>query len=116
MTYDYANRKGYEGLGYSLISLIPLGGFLYFYKLPKRRNVSKEGFRQIYRPKEIFAKFIIYAQIVFVAVIVIVPIIYIFEWHFLIWNQIFHQKYGQTNLTLTHLYIYGMKLNLPLGG
>ena len=78
MTYDYANRKGYEGLGYSLISLIPLGGFLYFYKLPKRRNVSKEGFRQIYRPKEIFAKFIIYAQIVFVAVIVIVPIIYIF--------------------------------------
>ena len=78
MTADYAAKKGYEGLVYSLIALIPIGGFVYFYFQPKRRNISKSGIKQVYKPSEIFAKFIIYSQIVLVAIIVIIPIIYIF--------------------------------------
>ncbi len=77
-TADYASKKGYEGVGYSLIALIPIGGFIYFWRKTKRRNISKSGFKQVYRPQEIAAKFIIYAQIVAVTVIVLVPIIYIF--------------------------------------
>jgi len=78
MTADYAAKKGYEDLVYSLISLIPIGGFVYFYFQPKRRNISKSGIKQVYKPGEIFAKFTIYSQIVIVAIIVIIPIIYIF--------------------------------------
>jgi arabinogalactan oligomer/maltooligosaccharide transport system permease protein len=78
LTADYASKKGYEGIVASLISLIPIGGWLYFYKQPKRRNVSKSGIKSVYKPSEIFAKLVIYAQIVFTAIIVIVPIVYIF--------------------------------------
>ncbi|HQC30274.1 MAG TPA: sugar ABC transporter permease [Acholeplasmataceae bacterium] len=78
MTADYASKKGYEGIVASLISLIPIGGWLYFYKQPKRRNISKSGIRSVYKPSEVFAKLAIYGQIVLTAVIVIVPIIYIF--------------------------------------
>jgi len=78
ITADYASKKGYEGLLPSLISLIPIGGWIYFYKLPKRRNVSPSGIKAIYKPSEIIAKLLIYAQIVLTAIIVIVPIVYIF--------------------------------------
>ncbi|MGI6787098.1 MAG: ABC transporter permease subunit [Acholeplasmataceae bacterium] len=78
MTADYASKKGYEGLIPSLISLIPIGGWFYFYKKPKRRNISKSGIKQVYKPSEVFAKLLIYAEIVIIATVVIVPIIYIF--------------------------------------
>ncbi len=78
ITSDYADKKGYTGLVVDLISLIPIGGWYYFYKKEKRRNVSKEGFKQIYHPKEIIGKILTYSQIVIISVIVIVPIIYIF--------------------------------------
>lgn len=78
MTADYAAKKGYEGLRASLIALIPIGGWLYFYNQPKRRNISASGIKQVYKPQEIFAKVVIYGQIVIISFIVIVPIIYIF--------------------------------------
>ncbi len=78
VTSDYADKKGYTGLIVDLIALIPIGGWYYFYKRENRRNVSKEGFKQIYHPKEIVGKFLTYAQIVIISVVVIVPIIYIF--------------------------------------
>lgn len=78
MTADYASKKGYEGLIYSLIAIIPIGGWYYFYRKPKRRNISQAGIKHVYRPQEVLAKVVIYGQIVLISVIVLIPIIYIF--------------------------------------
>lgn len=76
--YDYAIKKGYEGIQWGLLALVPIVGLVYFIKAEKRRNTSKAGFKALYKPGELFAKFLIFAELVIISVIVLIPVIYIF--------------------------------------
>jgi arabinogalactan oligomer / maltooligosaccharide transport system permease protein len=75
---EYARKKGYEGIKPGLVGLIPIYGFYYYKNQPKRRNVSKEAFREIFKVSNVLSRIFVYAEITLVAVIVIVPVIYIF--------------------------------------
>lgn len=75
---DYGRLKGYEGLKYDLISLIPIYGFIYLKRKEALRNTTKSSFRKIVSFKNIFSRFLIYAELTFMATIVILPVIYIF--------------------------------------
>ena len=78
LVVNYASKKGYEGIKPGLVGLIPIYGFIYYNYQPKRRNVSKQAIREVFKFSNILQKVFIYAQITLVAVIVIVPVIYIF--------------------------------------
>ena len=78
LVVDYASKKGYEGIKPGLIGLIPVYGFIYYNYQPKRRNVSKQAIREVFKFSSIIQKVFVYAQITLVAVVVIVPVIYIF--------------------------------------
>lgn len=78
LVVDYASKKGYEGIKPGLVGLIPVYGFFYYNYQPKRRNVSKQALREVFKFSSILQKIFVYAQITLVAVIVIVPVIYIF--------------------------------------
>ncbi len=75
---DYASKKGYEGVKVGLIGLIPIYGFIYYKNLPKRRNVSDQTLREVFRPGHMLSRIFIYGEITLIAVIVIVPVVYIF--------------------------------------
>jgi len=75
---EYARRRGYEGVIPGLIALIPVYGFFHFKRLPKRRNVSDSGLKDVFAWHHMFQRILLYMQIVFVAIIVIVPVVYIF--------------------------------------
>jgi arabinogalactan oligomer / maltooligosaccharide transport system permease protein len=75
---EYASKKGYEGIKPGLMGLIPVYGFYYYKKIPKRRNATKESMRDIFKFSSMLSRLLIYAEITFVAVIVIVPVVYIF--------------------------------------
>ena len=75
---DYASKKGYEGTKVGLIGLIPIYGYIYYKKLPKRRNVSNITLREVFRPGNILSRLVVYTQITLVAILVIVPVVYIF--------------------------------------
>ncbi len=78
LAVDYASKKGYVGIKPGLIGLIPVYGFIYFRNQPKRRNVSKQAIREVFKFSNIIQKIFVYGQITLVAVVVIVPVIYIF--------------------------------------
>jgi len=78
LVVDYASKKGYEGIKPGLVGLIPVYGFIYYNYQPKRRNVSKQAIREVFKISSILQKIIVYGQITLVAVVVIVPVIYIF--------------------------------------
>lgn len=75
---DYARKKGYEGTFVGLIGLIPIYGFIHFMRKEKRRNVSKQGLRNVFSPKNFLGRALVYGEIALVAIIVIVPVVYIF--------------------------------------
>lgn len=75
---EYARKKGYEGIKPGLMGLIPIEGFIYYKNQPMRRNVSKQAFREIFKPSNMLSRLFVYSEITLVAVIVIVPVIYIF--------------------------------------
>jgi arabinogalactan oligomer / maltooligosaccharide transport system permease protein len=75
---EYADKKGYVGIKPGIIGLFPLIGFIYYMKRPKRRNVSRHGLIQVFKPSKMFGRILIYTEIVLIAIIVIVPIVYIF--------------------------------------
>jgi arabinogalactan oligomer/maltooligosaccharide transport system permease protein len=75
---EYARRKGYEGVKVGLISLVPILSYFYYKKLPKKRNVSNQGLKDVFRWNHMIQRIMLYLQIIFVAIIVIVPVIYIF--------------------------------------
>ena len=75
---DYASKKGYEGVKVGLMGLIPVYGFIYYKRLPKRRNVSSLTLKEVFRPSSMLSRFFIYGEITLVAIIVIVPVVYIF--------------------------------------
>lgn len=74
---DYASKKGYEGTQVGLIGLIPVYGFIYYKRLPKRRNVSNIALREVFRPGNILSRLVVYTEITLVAIIVIIPVVYI---------------------------------------
>ncbi len=75
---EYARKKGYEGILPGVLGLIPIVGLLiYMFYFPKRRNVSKQGLRDVFRLKHMIGRILIYGEIALVAVIVIVPVVYI---------------------------------------
>ncbi|MCR3906715.1 MAG: ABC transporter permease subunit [Tenericutes bacterium] len=75
---EYASKKGYEGIKPGLMGLMPVYGFYYYKKLPKRRNATKESIRDIFKFSSMLSRLLIYAEITLIAVIVIVPVVYIF--------------------------------------
>lgn len=75
---EYARRKGYEGIKPGLVGLIPGFGFFYYKRLPKKRNVSDYGLKDVFAWHHMFQRILLYAQIIFVAVLVIIPVVYIF--------------------------------------
>ena len=75
---DYARKKGYEGTMVGLIGLIPVYGFIHYRNLKKKRNVSKQGLKEVFSLSNFIQRILIYGEITLVAIIVIVPVIYIF--------------------------------------
>lgn len=75
---DYARKKGYEGVKVGLIGLIPVYGFYYYMKKEKKRNVSKQGLKEVFSLSNFIQRILIYGEITLVAIIVIVPVVYIF--------------------------------------
>ncbi len=75
---DYARKKGYEGTQVGLIGLIPVYGFYYYYAKEKRRNVSRQGLKEVFSLSNFIQRILIYGEITLVAIIVIVPVVYIF--------------------------------------
>ncbi|MDO9629413.1 MAG: sugar ABC transporter permease [Acholeplasmataceae bacterium] len=78
LVVNYASKKGYEGIKPGLVGLVPIYGFIYYNMQPKRRNVSKQAIREVFKFSSIIQKIFVYGQITLVAVVVIVPVIYIF--------------------------------------
>ncbi|MGB0417690.1 MAG: sugar ABC transporter permease, partial [Acholeplasmataceae bacterium] len=76
--YEYARRKGYEGIKPGLIGLIPIYGLIYYQKAQKKRNVSDSGLKEVFKLNHMFQRVLLYIEIVLVAAVVIVPVIYIF--------------------------------------
>jgi arabinogalactan oligomer / maltooligosaccharide transport system permease protein len=75
---DYARKKGHEGIRVGLIGLIPVYGFYYYVKKEKKRNVSKQGLREVFSFSNFIQRILIYGEITLIAIIVIVPVVYIF--------------------------------------
>lgn len=75
---EYADKKGYMGIKPGLIGLIPVYGFIYYKNRPKKRNVSPEAIREIFKFSNMISKIFVYGEITLVAVVVIVPVVYIF--------------------------------------
>ncbi|NLB85419.1 MAG: ABC transporter permease subunit, partial [Acholeplasmataceae bacterium] len=78
LTTSFAAKKGYEGLKWTLIASIPIFGLVYFNTIPRRRIVSKEGLKAVFKPKQIIGRIAIYLEIVAMVIIVIIPVVYIF--------------------------------------
>lgn len=78
LTTSFASKKGYEGFKWTLIASIPIFGMVYFNLIPKRRNVSKEGLRAVFKPKQIIGRILIYLEIVIMVIVVVIPVVYIF--------------------------------------
>lgn len=76
--YEYARRKGYEGIKPGLIGLIPIYGLIHYQKAQKKRNVSDSGLKEVFKLNHMFQRVLLYIEIVLVAAVVIVPVIYIF--------------------------------------
>lgn len=75
---EYARKRGYEGIKPAFVGLIPIGGFYIYKRLPLKRNTSKMGLRQVFKPKSIFVRMLISAEIALVTIVVLIPVIYIF--------------------------------------
>lgn len=76
--YEYARRKGYEGIKPGLIGLIPIYGLIHYQKAQKKRNVFDSGLKEVFKLNHMFQRVLLYIEIVLVAAVVIVPVIYIF--------------------------------------
>lgn len=76
--YEYARRKGYEGIKPGLIGLIPIYGLFYYKRIKKRRNVSDLGLKEVFKLNHMLQRVALYIQILIVAALVIVPVVYIF--------------------------------------
>ncbi|MDA0871671.1 MAG: sugar ABC transporter permease [Firmicutes bacterium] len=76
--YEYARRKGYEGIKPGLIGLIPIYGLFYYKRIEKRRNVSDRGLKEVFKLNHMLQRVALYIQILIVAALVIVPVVYIF--------------------------------------
>ncbi len=76
--YEYARRKGYEGIKPGLIGLIPIYGLIHYQKAQKKRNVSDSGLKEVFKLNHMFQRVLLYIEIVLVAAVVIVPVVYIF--------------------------------------
>lgn len=76
--YEYARRKGYEGIKPGLIGLIPVYGLMYYKRAKKKRNVSDRGLKEVFKANHMFQRVLLYIQILVVAALVIVPVVYIF--------------------------------------
>ena len=76
--YEYARRKGYEGIKPGLIGLIPIYGLIHYKKAQKKRNVSDSGLKEVFKLNHMFQRVLLYIEIVLVAAVVIVPVVYIF--------------------------------------
>jgi arabinogalactan oligomer/maltooligosaccharide transport system permease protein len=75
---EYARKRGYDNFWTGLAGLIPVVGFIIYKRLPKRRNTSALGMKQIFTVKSILSRVFISAEISLVTIIVLVPVIYIF--------------------------------------
>ena len=78
LVVDYAHKKGYEGIKTGLLGLVPVYGFIYYVKAPKRRNTNQAIMKKVFSFSNIISRVLIYGQISLLAIIVIVPVIYIF--------------------------------------
>ncbi len=74
----YAKKCGYEHVWSGFIGLVPVVGFLVYRRLPKKRNTSKLGFRQIFKVSSILKRALVAAEIAIVTIIVLIPVVYIF--------------------------------------
>ena len=52
--YEYARRKGYEGIKPGLIGLIPIYGLIHYQKAQKKRNVSDSGLKEVFKLNHMF--------------------------------------------------------------
>jgi len=78
LVVEYARKRGYEGVKPGFVGLLPGVGFYIYKKLPLKRNTSKIGIQQVFKPKSILTRMFIAAEISLVTIIVIIPVIYIF--------------------------------------
>jgi arabinogalactan oligomer/maltooligosaccharide transport system permease protein len=78
LTTSFAAKKGYEGFKWTLIASIPIFGIVYFNLIPKKRNVSKEGLKSVFKPKQIIGRILVYLEIVVMVIVVLIPVVYIF--------------------------------------
>ncbi len=78
LVVSYAKKCGYEHVWSGFLGFVPVVGFLVYKRLPRRRNTSKLGFRQIFKFGSIIKRVLISAEIALITIIVLIPVIYIF--------------------------------------
>lgn len=80
LTVDFAKKRGYEGVKYGLIGLIPIGSFFIIHKIcvPMKNIVKGRRLIDVFKPKNILTRILIQGEIAILSIIVIVPVIYIF--------------------------------------
>jgi len=80
LSVDYAQIKGYDGLKYGLIGLIPILSFFIINKICKKKSgsVRNEKISHVLNGKNIFSRILIQGEIALLSIIVIIPVIYIF--------------------------------------
>ena len=75
---EYARKKGYEGVKVGLFGLVPIVSFIYYVRIPKKRNISRAGLKAIFSFGSMIGRLAIMMEIVLLAIVVIVPVVYIF--------------------------------------
>lgn len=77
VAYDYATKKGYDGIHNAAIATIPIFGLCYFISRKPKSNVTLRGLKKSFSPLEILKKSAIYLELILLMIIVLVPIVYI---------------------------------------
>ncbi|MCK9233964.1 MAG: sugar ABC transporter permease [Acholeplasmataceae bacterium] len=75
---EYGRKKGYEGVKYDLMALVPVAGFFYFKAKKPLKETSRESLKKVISLKNILMRFFINAELTIMVVIVVLPVLYIF--------------------------------------